>query len=120
MIGGLKCGTTSLHHYLNLHPEVGMSRPEELNFPLPPLPCPLRAARSAAPFRGGRPGARRELTALHQPAPLPGRRRPDARARSGARIVYMVRDPIDRMLSHYVHNAGGGYDDRPLEVAFSD
>ena len=38
----------------------------------------------------------------------------------GARIVYMVRDPIDRMLSHYVHNAGGGYDDRPLEVAFSD
>ena len=32
MIGGLKCGTTSLHHYLNLHPEVGMSRPKELNF----------------------------------------------------------------------------------------
>src|SRR5215210_59230 len=32
VIGGLKCGTTSLHHYLNLHPEVGMSRPKELNF----------------------------------------------------------------------------------------
>ena len=32
VIGGLKCGTTSIHHYLNLHPEVEMSRPKELNF----------------------------------------------------------------------------------------
>ena len=32
VIGGLKCGTTSLHHYLNLHPEIAMSRPKELNF----------------------------------------------------------------------------------------
>src|SRR3982751_2469864 len=32
VIGGLKCGTTSLHHYLALHPEVAMSRPKELNF----------------------------------------------------------------------------------------
>ena len=32
VIGGLKCGTTSVHHYLNLHPEVEMSRPKELNF----------------------------------------------------------------------------------------
>src|ERR671918_3082855 len=32
VVGGLKCGTTSLHHYLSLHPEVSMSRPKELNF----------------------------------------------------------------------------------------
>src|SRR3712207_4013889 len=32
IIGGLKCGTTSLHHYLNLHPSISMSRPKELNF----------------------------------------------------------------------------------------
>src|SRR3954454_2741624 len=32
VIGGLKCGTTSLHHYLNLHPQIEMSRPKELNF----------------------------------------------------------------------------------------
>ena len=24
IIGGLKCGTTSIHHYLGLHPEVQM------------------------------------------------------------------------------------------------
>ena len=37
-----------------------------------------------------------------------------------ARIVYMVRDPIDRMLSHYLHNVGGGYESRPLEEALAD
>ena len=37
-----------------------------------------------------------------------------------SRIVYMVRDPIDRMLSHYLHNVGGGYESRPLEEALGD
>src|SRR3954466_5988573 len=32
IIGGLKCGTTSIHHYLGLHPEIWMSKPKELNF----------------------------------------------------------------------------------------
>ena len=32
IIGGLKCGTTSIHHYLGLHPEIQMSKPKELNF----------------------------------------------------------------------------------------
>ena len=32
----------------------------------------------------------------------------------------MVRDPVDRMLSHYLHNLGGGYDDRPLLEALGD
>jgi hypothetical protein len=26
VIGGLKCGTTSLHYYLSLHPEIFTSR----------------------------------------------------------------------------------------------
>jgi hypothetical protein len=32
VIGGAKCGTTSLHHYLSLHPEIFMSHPKELDF----------------------------------------------------------------------------------------
>src|SRR4051812_50148245 len=32
IIGGLKCGTTSIHHYLGLHPAISMSKPKELNF----------------------------------------------------------------------------------------
>ena len=39
---------------------------------------------------------------------------------SDVRLVYVVRDPIDRMLSHYLHNVGGGYEDRSLADALSD
>jgi hypothetical protein len=36
------------------------------------------------------------------------------------RLIYMVRDPIDRMLSHYLHNVGGGYETRPMEQVLTD
>lgn len=32
VIGASKCGTTSLHRYLNRHPQIAMSRDKELNF----------------------------------------------------------------------------------------
>ena len=31
VIGAMKSGTTSLHHYLNLHPEISMSKPKEID-----------------------------------------------------------------------------------------
>jgi len=32
VIGAQKSGTTSLHHYLSLHPEIMMSKHKELNY----------------------------------------------------------------------------------------
>src|SRR3954453_13232385 len=32
VVGAQKCGTSGLHYYLGLHPEISMSRPKELNF----------------------------------------------------------------------------------------
>src|SRR5947208_13622101 len=32
VIGAQKCGTSGLHYYLSLHPEISMSKPKELNF----------------------------------------------------------------------------------------
>src|SRR6059058_1737729 len=55
VIGGLKCGTTSLHHYLNLHPEVAMSRPKELNFFVAELNWPLGRDWYAGHFEPGAP-----------------------------------------------------------------
>jgi hypothetical protein len=37
-----------------------------------------------------------------------------------ARLVYMVRHPIDRLLSHYLHNVSGGYEERELAEAVAD
>jgi hypothetical protein len=120
VIGGLKCGTTSLHHYLNLHPQVAMSRPKELNFFVEELNWPLGADWYATHFdptgavRGessphytNRPRFEGVADRMHRLVPE-------------ARVIYMVRDPIDRMLSHYLHNVGGGYERRSLDAALSD
>jgi hypothetical protein len=121
VIGGLKCGTTSLHHYLNLHPEVAMSRPKELNFFVTELNWELGPDWYASHF--DRSAAVRGESSPHY-TNLPRFTGVAERMREllgeSARIVYMVRDPIDRMLSHYLHNVGGGYERRPLEAALGD
>jgi Sulfotransferase family len=36
-----------------------------------------------------------------------------------ARLIYMVRDPISRILSHWCHAVGAGYETRPMEDALA-
>ena len=120
VVGGLKCGTTSLHHYLNLHPEVEMSRPKELNFFVAELNWPLGPEWYASHF-SGRASVRGESSPHYTNRPrFEGVAERMRSVVTDARLVYMVRDPIDRMLSHYLHNVGGGYDDRTLAEAFAD
>jgi hypothetical protein len=120
IVGGLKCGTTSLHHYLNLHPDIAMSRPKELNFFVAELNWPLGREWYAGHFDPAA-AVRGESSPHYTNRPrfegVAGRL---AETVPDARLIYMVRDPIDRMLSHYLHNVGGGYENRPLEQALSD
>jgi hypothetical protein len=119
VIGGLKCGTTSLHHYLNLHPGISMSRPKELNFFVAELNWPLGTEWYAAHFDPSA-AVRGETSPHYTDRPrLDGVATRMREVIPHARVIYMVRDPIDRMLSHYLHNLGGGYDDRPLEEALA-
>ena len=121
VIGGLKCGTTSLHHYLNLHPEIGMSRPKELNFFVAELNWELGVDWYRSHFPAG--ASVRGETSPHY-TNRPRFEGVAARMREtlgpDARVVYMVRHPVDRLLSHYLHNLGGGYDSRPLAEAVAD
>jgi hypothetical protein len=121
VVGGLKCGTTSMHHYLNLHPAIAMSRPKELNFFVAELNWELGPEWYASHF--DRHASVRGETSPHY-TNLPrftgvAERMHDLLG-GQARIIYMVRDPIDRMLSHYLHNVGGGYESRPLAEALTD
>jgi hypothetical protein len=121
IIGGLKCGTTSLHHYLNLHPQVAMSRPKELNFFVEELNWPLGRDWYADHFDPKAP-VRGESSPHYTNRPgfsgVPERMR-DVLG-TDIRLIYVVRDPIDRMLSHYLHNVGGGYEDHSMTDALSD
>ena len=121
VIGGLKCGTTSLHHYLNLHPEISMSRPKELNFFVAELNWELGPQWYASHFDRGAP-VRGESFPHYTNLPRFDGVAGQMRALLGpqARLIYMVRDPIERILSHYLHNVGGGYETRPMQTALAD
>jgi hypothetical protein len=121
VIGGLKCGTTSLHHYLNLHPQIAMSRPKELNFFVAELNWDLGRdwySRHFDPAAAVRGESSPHYTNLPRFTGVAERMR--AVLGEAARLAYLVRDPVDRMLSHYLHNLGGGYETRALVDALAD
>ena len=121
VIGGLKCGTTSIHHYLNLHPEVEMSRPKELNFFVAELNWEAGAGVVRKPLQRPRPRPGRELPHYTNRPRFDGvaqRMRSMLGARPASSTWSATRST--GMLSHYLHNVAGGYDDRPLAHAFAD
>jgi hypothetical protein len=119
IIGGLKCGTTSIHHYLGLHPEIKMSKPKELNFFVEELNWDLGLDWYAGRF-DERFSVRGESSPHYTNLPyfegVPERIRRHIR---DAKLIYMVRDPISRILSHWRHAVGAGYETRPMEEALA-
>jgi hypothetical protein len=119
IIGGLKCGTTSIHHYLGLHPEVQMSKPKELNFFAGELNWDLGIEWYASRFddrfkvRGESSPHYTNLPCFTGVAERIHRHCPEAR------LIYMVRDPIKRILSHWVHATGAGYETGELVAVLS-
>jgi hypothetical protein len=142
VIGAMKAGTSALHRYLGMHPEIAMSEPKELNFFFGrPGVSSNGASRSReGPEQGQGPFAgnwRRGPAwyAQHFPAECavrgessPGYTSPSfpevaprmARMIPDARLVYLVRDPIDRAISQYRHHYAEGTENRPVEEAILD
>jgi len=104
VIGAQKCGTSGLHYYLSLHPEISVSRPKELNFFIAERNWPLGVDWYRSHFDANakvRSEASPNYTAYPQHLDVPERMHsvvPDAK------LLYMVRDPIDRIAAHWVHN----------------
>jgi len=120
ILGAMKCGTTSLHAYLSLHPDVSMSTEKELAFFADGWNWKRgtdwyrRQFDAQAPVRGE---ASPQYTCYPQYDSIPERMHallPDAS------LVYLVRDPIDRLVSHYCHDVARGFEERPLDVALRE
>jgi hypothetical protein len=119
IIGGLKCGTTSIHHYLGLHPDINMSKPKELNFFVQELNWDL-----GLPWYMGRFDSRSVVRGESSPHYTNQPRYTGVAGRihdnlPDAKLLYMVRDPISRILSHWRHATGAGYEKRPMEDVLS-
>ena len=104
VVGAQKCGTSALHFYLGLHPEVFMSRTKELDFFIENrnwdrgVDWYRRQFSSAVPVRGE---SSPNYSAFPKFKGVPERM---ASVTPDVRIVYLVRDPLERIASHWVHN----------------
>ncbi len=119
VLGAMKAGTTSLHWYLDAHPEISMAQEKEVNF----------FSHEARYRRGPEWYARR-----FQDAPVRGEtstnyskypRYPEVAERAhalvpNARLLYVVRDPIERAASHYHHCVCDHLESRGVDEAFAD
>jgi len=119
IVGAMKCGTTSLHNYLDQHPAISMSSVKEPSIFVRPdwqeeLAGYELLIHAQAPVRG-------ESSTDYTKYPL----YPDVPARIAdvaphAKLVYLVRDPVSRCVSHWLHNAQRGYEKRPFDEALRD
>lgn len=124
IIGAMKCGTSSLHRYLDLHPDISMSALKEPNFFID----------SEATWSNWRRGigwysslfdptaeVRGEASVNYTSLPFSeGVAERIAETLPDVRLIYMTRDPIERAISHYVHAAAAGRTIEPIEEALGD
>jgi len=119
IIGAMKCATTSLHYCLSLHPDIQMSQPKELSFFLSEENYAKGLDWYASHFR--KPAlVHGEATPGYAYFPFfSGVAERMARTIPNAKLIYMVRDPIDRVISHYIHDVAAGFEARSLQAAFN-
>lgn len=116
IIGGQRCGTTSLYRYLSKHPEVHPGLVKEIQFFTLNYGKGVDWYRSQFPAQraGGRSFDASPYYLFHPKAP--------ERA-SGllpeAKLIALLRNPVDRAFSHYQHNAGNGVEDLSFEDALT-
>ena len=133
VVGAMKCGTSALHTYLSTHPEISMSGLKEVNFFFGPAQSPAGPPDTwwqhgqwhrgldwyAAHFDARRPVRGESSPGYTDPS------HPEVAARMAqvlptARLVYLVREPVQRAVSQFQHHVRDGTERRPLAEALLD
>lgn len=116
VIGAMKAGTTSLYHYLRAHPDVFMPLVKELDFFVEHANWRRGLAWYARQFEGaeGVTAVGEASTAYTKFPTVAGVPERIAAHLPDIRLIYVIRDPIDRMRSHYRHRLAAGSERAPL------
>lgn len=120
LIGAMKSGTTTLWWYLREHPDVFMATPKEPNFFNDHWHRGvgwyerLFAGAGATPARGE---ASVRYTSYPDDPECPSR---IASVVPDARLLFVVREPVARMRSHYLHEVAALRERRPIEQALRE
>lgn len=123
IIGAQRSGTSSLYKYLGRHPNVAPSLRKEIEYFSVDYPKGEEWYRAHFPLSVRRQGAsalgRPFVTFEATPDYLFDPRAP-ARAQAlvpGAKLIAMLREPVERAVSHYHHSVRSGLEDLDLETA---
>jgi hypothetical protein len=124
VIGAQKCGTTALQEFFVRHPQCAGGKGKETNFFVDESPWPIGRWKLGVDwYRAQFEDAeiRADVTPSYTFWPLlPGVVERAHALVPDAKIVYLVRDPIDRMMSHYRHWVWMGWEDKTFEAAVLD
>lgn len=101
VVGAMKGGTTSMHNYLDVHPDVAVSTEKEMRFFSDP-----RCLTWVGAYQDHFPEGTRyrvESSPHYTKYPcIPGVVDRMADLVPDARLIYLVRDPVDRVVAEYV------------------
>jgi hypothetical protein len=119
VIGAAKCGTTSLHFYLDQHPEISMADPKE-----PHVFADSRSLDESPNYLGHfepGPSIRGESSTGYSRYPAEG----DAAMRihaaiPDAKLIYLVGEPVNRLISDYAQQVAVGVEPLSFEQALAD
>lgn len=123
VIGAMKCGTSSLHNYLKLHPQIYMAPAKELDFFIKKRPFYQRGLswyesnfnREEAKGKSIIGEASPNYTKCHA---FPGVPECMHNVIPNAKLIYILRDPVKRAVSHYLHQYIARYEHREVNEAF--
>ncbi len=120
VIGAMKAGTTSLYTYLRDHPEVYMSQQKELQFFTRNWDRGWEWYESQFAESGNAPAVGEASPSYTKCGEYPETVDRIWQHLPDARLVYIVRHPIDRMRSHYHQWFERGLERAPIERALLD
>jgi len=123
IIGAMKSGTTSLHASLGSHPDVFMCEPKEPGFFVPELDYYPKEERWYRGLFAEAGNARIIGESSTHYAKFPVYRGVPERIAEyspDARFIYLVRDPVERAISHYWHHVGKLEEHRTMLQAVRD
>ncbi len=122
IVGAQRAGTTSLYKYLAEHPDIGRVRlGKGVHYFDTNADRSLAWYRSHFPIDGGRIPLWRGPSHVGEGAPYymfhpECPRRIDATL-PGVKVIAILRDPIERAHSHWVHETARGFEDLPFDQA---
>jgi hypothetical protein len=122
VIGSMKSGTTSLASYLGAHPGVFMTTPKEPQYFCDPRNHQRGLEWYRSLFADGAHAAARGEASTHYSRALEYGGVPERMVSvvPNVRLLYLLREPIARIQSHYRSEAGRHGEKRPIDEAVTD